>query len=358
MESIDFAEIETYQVDGLTKPIKKRVAKKPRVKKSCSSCKSSHLSCDQERPCTRCISRGISDSCSDIVQKKRGRKPTKLSPGESPASSFDFPDIYREIDSNDLALALNSDYSRESYLNELLDLPNSLLLEIDAAPITPESIMRQSPSLRYLLEGKPLKNETPSNTLRLEWMVDFLDIIKDWSQETFDFYSNCIVHYNQMEKARAELTQEMVITILKDFDDTITQYKNTFENMTIPTIVYDQSDVVHYYNKAYSDLTGFTAPYPTERKNYAMSMQYSKESFIKNIAVCSAIYTKGESNVTSISEIKSYGGLIKCMEYISIKRDLKGLPLLLVSNFIPLPPIGPMMKEALELSSQKFICKD
>lgn len=57
------------------------VPKKPRaqVRKACATCKKDHLSCADQRPCPRCVQRGIADTCKDAKHHKRGRpsKPGK-----------------------------------------------------------------------------------------------------------------------------------------------------------------------------------------------------------------------------------------------------------------------------------------
>lgn len=46
-------------------------AKRKQVKIACSSCKASCKKCDEARPCTRCVTRGIGDSCQDSERKMR-----------------------------------------------------------------------------------------------------------------------------------------------------------------------------------------------------------------------------------------------------------------------------------------------
>ena len=54
--------------------------KKKRITKACEYCNRSHMSCDEGRPCKRCIDRGISALCRDHEsKKKRGRKANYLS---------------------------------------------------------------------------------------------------------------------------------------------------------------------------------------------------------------------------------------------------------------------------------------
>eukprot|EP01119_Soliformovum_irregulare_P000452 TRINITY_DN10312_c0_g1_i1.p1 TRINITY_DN10312_c0_g1~~TRINITY_DN10312_c0_g1_i1.p1 ORF type:complete len:197 (-),score=41.25 TRINITY_DN10312_c0_g1_i1:186-776(-) len=48
------------------------VQKKTRIKKACINCQRAHLSCENDRPCKRCIERET--ECIDRESKKRGRK--------------------------------------------------------------------------------------------------------------------------------------------------------------------------------------------------------------------------------------------------------------------------------------------
>merc|ERR1711881_295174 len=46
---------------------------KAHVAKACQNCKKAHLSCDEQRPCTRCVASGKQATCVDVEHKKRGR---------------------------------------------------------------------------------------------------------------------------------------------------------------------------------------------------------------------------------------------------------------------------------------------
>ncbi|CZS92395.1 uncharacterized protein RAG0_02831 [Rhynchosporium agropyri] len=50
---------------------------KPRrrnARKACSACRTAHLTCDDGRPCLRCIKRGRADNCHEDVSKKLGTR--------------------------------------------------------------------------------------------------------------------------------------------------------------------------------------------------------------------------------------------------------------------------------------------
>ncbi|KAI1319752.1 hypothetical protein F5Y16DRAFT_94490 [Xylariaceae sp. FL0255] len=62
--------------DNATEPKKKYDPKDPhrprrkKARRACFACQRAHLTCGDERPCTRCIKRGLADGCQDGVRKK------------------------------------------------------------------------------------------------------------------------------------------------------------------------------------------------------------------------------------------------------------------------------------------------
>lgn len=45
--------------------------KRKKTSRACSHCQKSHMTCDSNRPCKRCVSRGLSSSCEDAPRKRR-----------------------------------------------------------------------------------------------------------------------------------------------------------------------------------------------------------------------------------------------------------------------------------------------
>lgn len=70
---------------------KNKVTKKrKRVGRACVFCQRSHMSCDEQRPCKRCVARGCGDQCRDGKRKRRGRKrKTPLPDDEDIDDEFD-----------------------------------------------------------------------------------------------------------------------------------------------------------------------------------------------------------------------------------------------------------------------------
>ena len=48
--------------------------KRSQVKSACINCRKAKTACSHQRPCNRCETLGISDSCHDVPRKKRGKR--------------------------------------------------------------------------------------------------------------------------------------------------------------------------------------------------------------------------------------------------------------------------------------------
>jgi len=56
------------------------------VSRACSNCRKTHAACDNERPCTRCVTHNQSETCVDVPRKKRVNKKQKNMNEESTSS--------------------------------------------------------------------------------------------------------------------------------------------------------------------------------------------------------------------------------------------------------------------------------
>ncbi|PWN29171.1 hypothetical protein BDZ90DRAFT_231164 [Jaminaea rosea] len=49
---------------------KKKMPKKKKANRACAACQKAHLTCDDARPCSRCVKKGIGDQCTDGKRKR------------------------------------------------------------------------------------------------------------------------------------------------------------------------------------------------------------------------------------------------------------------------------------------------
>lgn len=72
--------------------------KRKKTSRACSHCQKSHMTCDSNRPCTRCIQRGLSTTCEDAPRKR------KKYLGDIPMNALSQP-LYRSTTNDDSASA-------------------------------------------------------------------------------------------------------------------------------------------------------------------------------------------------------------------------------------------------------------
>ncbi|CAO1613009.1 unnamed protein product [Parajaminaea phylloscopi] len=56
--------------NGTPNQAKKAAAKKKKANRACAACQRAHLTCDDARPCSRCVKKGIGDQCTDGKRKR------------------------------------------------------------------------------------------------------------------------------------------------------------------------------------------------------------------------------------------------------------------------------------------------
>ena len=80
-------------------PNGKRGAAYLSISRACSLCKRDHKACNGARPCSRCVSSGLSDKCEDVVLKTRGRprKKRMVDGSSSYGGDFVFDDVHSPI---------------------------------------------------------------------------------------------------------------------------------------------------------------------------------------------------------------------------------------------------------------------
>lgn len=76
-------------MEDVSAPPNPKVSLKRRkqVKVACGNCRKAKTACSDERPCKRCLSLGLGDSCKDVPRKRRGKKKVE---GKAPRSFFFF----------------------------------------------------------------------------------------------------------------------------------------------------------------------------------------------------------------------------------------------------------------------------
>ncbi|TFK73916.1 hypothetical protein BDN72DRAFT_886655 [Pluteus cervinus] len=153
--------------------------KKKKANRACFHCQKAHLTCDDSRPCQRCIKRGIASNCTEghrkkakylldddeLEQLKQTKSPatrasTQPPPAESPAPAVQASDPFSPgPPTSDPMLSTTFDPTAYAFGSEAANLEYSILSAILGNPSPPETI----------------NSPPPTSSSNFPWPADTLD---------------------------------------------------------------------------------------------------------------------------------------------------------------------------------------
>jgi len=185
----------------------KKEKSRKRVSKACVYCQRSHMSCDEGRPCKRCLSRGMADLCRDGKCKRRGRKrKSEMGSVEDPDNDTDdeaqkvrgrprkfVTDVYgNPMQTNDLALV--------EAKREVVDESNLTIIGGTSAPM-----MVVGPSMGYDLMGDQSSRSYYNNNGNMQSMQRLEDNSMGSIFSAYSMYPNVPVPMFQTTSSQGYL---------------------------------------------------------------------------------------------------------------------------------------------------------
>ncbi|KAG5953020.1 hypothetical protein E4U53_007191 [Claviceps sorghi] len=123
------------RIHGSGTSTSKSPRKRRKVNHACVYCRRSHMTCDLERPCTRCIKRNIGHLCHD---EPRDADTKKLKNGKAPSSS---------VDESDAQSQAPSDVARSSISSTMVPPPFDGLRQRSASGFAARGVLSQGNAL-------------------------------------------------------------------------------------------------------------------------------------------------------------------------------------------------------------------
>jgi len=315
---------------------KKRVQ---RVTKACVNCQKSHLSCETMRPCKRCLERG--KTCCDAESKRRGRKRKPIGIEEEPEDPLD----------------------EGEFENTIRELASLEYLFVTAPTKTPNCANFEQFSKKEveLLQNHPLldmppflfndfvfsmqKSRSPNNKqadilARIDFFKKCREMNKERCRDSIVFDRIFITVRDHLSGLKPCFSGEAIVSMRKEYETYISIYKSVFDDVRTPTIIWERNSVIQYVNKGWEKLTGFNEVLPTPLESLGMMKCISNEGW-KNFMECMQDRCIGEANEID-SCMFSCGILVSNTDKfiqgtmsVTIRRDILGLPLLFLGNFLP-----------------------
>jgi len=324
--------------------------KSKRAVKACLQCQQSHLSCEDARPCMRCVHKNMAESCVDGNQKKRGRK--------------------RKNDIEDLRLPTPHVVTNNapSIGPFAVDLPIAATPEISQFLLFDFLFAPWDHVKKHLAQpdsswNKPVEHESGRKFLDI-LTIPFLEFVKQRlpptdSEALFKSFRHVDPLVQQLQK---HLTKEIVEKVGVDFQNELQAAKQSFENFGAPTVVFDKESRVHFVNKAYTQLFGFSWLLPTPVEEYVWLAILSPASLRNWLFLSFKFYIHPRDSYILPIELLAKGDRhTEAVACITIKRDRIGLPAIFIATILPrsisVEPLNVVEERDLNNSALETIAK-
>eukprot|EP01119_Soliformovum_irregulare_P017184 TRINITY_DN5061_c0_g1_i1.p1 TRINITY_DN5061_c0_g1~~TRINITY_DN5061_c0_g1_i1.p1 ORF type:complete len:426 (+),score=58.15 TRINITY_DN5061_c0_g1_i1:34-1311(+) len=372
----------TNQVANGMKKVQKRVSK------ACLPCQRGHLSCDEARPCKRCVERG--KECVAGETKRRGRK--KRSPEASLTSeeiaaflpSIDEMNgtlvlgshvpVYNEEDrlhvsgdftvGSDVLLSsgssssplLGSGGSPNSFSDSMEDLIGSMSVDLpsedigfiqqllfgthdppvkkfrapdvpvpnDDAPITAEEL-DQTDNIIPIIHAKQLKYFS-ENVLKVR-CPDVYDILTSFDAKKAVFFGEW-----------RDKVFEAAPRLYAQLENYLSQM-HYYDHLGCPVLIWEKNFRIRYVNQAYRRLTGYHGILPTRFSECAFAEHISTDTLRQHVVsnLLAFKYSDDDSSYTIPAAFKKHdgAGYIDGTLAVTMQRGEWKVPLLFIGTFLP-----------------------
>ncbi|PRP85046.1 ankyrin-2-like [Planoprotostelium fungivorum] len=288
-----------------------------RNKTACAACRKSHVSCDANRPCPRCIRKGIpceQPTPGHTQKRRRADDPFTQSDLTSDPSSdllddfltgwnFFVPDAATTTESESPVLDFSdTESSRIAFdhmMNPITDVP------------TP-------PSITYPLDDNFMKRKFQ------EAGIDVNDNVAVWKgiHETIEHFAKlCTI----------EQKKKLWNTFRQSLEESI----RNADSVEIPVIIWGKFATIYYINKAYADTTGFPSGVPGDNVSLFDIIQPDLMNLVRKLLP--QIFLNRDINKFQLNDEavpNKEGKLMRGSVITTIKRDVFGLPEYFVGHAI------------------------
>jgi PAS domain-containing protein len=308
------------------------------VTKACTHCKKAHVSCEAVRPCTRCVERG--KQCSDGDAKKRGRK-------KRAGSASPLVPNFMKTESGllpSLASTLMPNYGNSNNFTELPEFNNQqhlsdLPLDVFGEMFIFSPLEEYESQVRSL---EPINNGPTIFRMQGEHFMKMKDYFGRRLPEIKFLFETFGQLREKLQKGRESLTEDVVVSIRRDFETYLNVFSSAFDQLGTPCIIWERCSVIRYVNQSFVDLTGFNKTIPTKLEDLAFNELLNTDGLRSYISGTLQVHMNFVPN-SIIDNFHFLTGLrmgdsdryVHGTLWVTVKRDCTNIPFLLVGLFLP-----------------------
>ncbi|KAL6942273.1 hypothetical protein ACO0QE_003442 [Hanseniaspora vineae] len=135
-----------------------------------------------------------------------------------------------------------------------------------------------------------------------------------------------------------DLKEEDMIFMEHSYQRTLLQYVSFINQVGTPTIIWRRSGLISYVNDEFCVLTGWSREVLLGKMTFILEILSDEcclEYFHNFKSICYSDYKGSKSALTLTVQSPVRGKLIECVTWWTLKRDVFGLPLMIIANFLP-----------------------
>ncbi|ORY27965.1 hypothetical protein LY90DRAFT_425735, partial [Neocallimastix californiae] len=349
--------------------------KRKKTLRACYHCQKTHLTCDDARPCSRCIKRGLAATCTDGIRKKAkylddldltstAAASTAPQVLQTDATKVD-PSISNFLPSNfnfgsetvNLEYSILSNMIQANAMNNTNSPSSPFVLQDIGMNNNNNNIaasVRDSTRLYNTINGSmlpsPLNPSNLNSTTEVYGNVNKPYDYKEGFHHLVKYVKGCMEKKNILRICRAlaqfrpsfmailiHLSEEDLIFMEKCFQRTLTEYEKLINFSGTPTVVWRRTGEIALVGKEFSLLTQWPRDQLLSKKTYIYELMDNSSAveYWEQFSLI-AFDTSQQCVMTTCNLISHQGTTVPCAFCFTIKRDIFDVPLAIVGNFLPL----------------------
>lgn len=356
--------------------------RRKKVSQACIFCRRSHMICDEQRPCSRCLKRGIDHLCHN--EKNRKERP-KIGSLNDNNMELDIQPIPEHLTANLMLqqstqsvnkvtdiLSHSPKFISEHVGSEFSSLNEFLTMLEDPMLVDPTNILpilnsgdakepqQEIPTAKenfFLTAADPSTEMTPEDRLKLVINAKLeAGLLHPYNYaQGYARLQACMDKYmNQTSKQRIlrplsiirpafraiarSLKDVDLVLVEENFERMLLSYDRVFTSMSMPACLWRRTGEIYRGNKEFSSLVDCTVDDLRDGKLaiYELMTEESAVNFWEKYG--SIAFDKGQKAVLTSCNLRTRDGRKRrpCCFSFTIRRDRYNIPICIIGNFIPI----------------------
>ncbi|KAI8583289.1 hypothetical protein K450DRAFT_169729 [Umbelopsis ramanniana AG] len=318
--------------------------KKKKATRACFHCQKAHLTCDDSRPCQRCIKRDLANTCTDGIRKRAKYLQDAEGSGLLDESQiFGFPLANYGFGSE----TANLEYS---ILSNMLQAPTDVLkpqtnnfaqplmsrpLADDESSVTQPSSSVSTPITAALWPTTTVYANVKRPFSYAEGYHYLISFVKErMSREDLMRISRALALFRPSVLASMmNLTEDDLVFTEKSLQRTLLEYEKLISYSGTPTVVWRRTGEIALVGKEFSLLTQWSRDMLLDKKTYIYELMSNESAVEYWEKYATHAFDNTDSAVFSSCILLTPSGRpIAASMCFTIKRDIFDLPSVIVGN--------------------------